>query len=93
MDKYIEYQGALMMLSIAAKLLYINNNKKVPDYIIKNRKLLQELVNQTKPVRLKTEINEHNATDYRCPKCNNVVQSYDNYCSKCSQRLVAFNKE
>ena len=52
MDKYIVYQGALMMLTTTAKLLYINDNKKIPDSITESTELLQELVNQTKPQTL-----------------------------------------
>lgn len=53
---------------------------------------LFELVDKETPVKLKTTMNEHNATDYRCPKCNNIVNHYDNYCSKCGQRLVGSYK-
>ena len=36
---------------------------------------------------LKTEINEHNTIDELCPICNNSIQEWDKYCSKCGQRV------
>lgn len=36
---------------------------------------------------LKTEMNEHNAIDELCPICNNSIQKWDKYCSKCGRRM------
>lgn len=49
--------------------------------------VLKKLVDKETILPLKTEINEHNAIDELCPICNNSIQKWDKYCSKCGQRV------